>query len=410
MSSILLELARGKDKEPRRVRTQAGAERFGEPIGTIITEDMIEKAHKGKSAPKSSDAPDTPTKPDSSSSTGEVEAPPKPNLSVSKPTLTGDKKFEVNGTSYSVPSSFSLYASKGLTYAIHGSEIHAFNRYGEVSMPDQVRTALLAKYANQQEQPASKEDGSKSDKSLSELAVGSVVYNESGQPEWRKVGDDTWVSIDYGFKVNTEDLDISYKSGRYSAQDAAGFASRDDDERREQLSDALKSATSMEDFEEAMKLMPPRVTITLDDGTKFEKVSDGEFRVNGQSPAHAGAFAPLKRKIIQALADKDVFDKPSPVEEAVSSLQGDAVEDASDDTPKRIEDSRDFERSSVGSIEDGDTGYLVAPAGEMYAFEKTGAGVEVTVPGVPIPIIIATASLGDIAVYKRKINDSDTED
>ena len=230
----------------RRVQTPEGAKFYGQPIGTIITPDLIkakklEHALKGIKPPKGGLSPkvktgskkgksaNVPNVPDASHS-GEGSLPAhaasQGKLPAKPSTISGPNAFKVGVADYSAPEGSKLIRPKNtpdMAYILTpDGEIHAFTADGEVDVPDYLHDVLKQKFSNLQANDplytVEKFDAKKSQQ-LADLPSGAKL-TKAGEVAFQKQEDGSWLNETLGVTLSDQDLQSAFDNGAFEVQSA----------------------------------------------------------------------------------------------------------------------------------------------------------------------------------------------
>lgn len=240
---------------PRYVRTPEGEKKYGEPIGTLITPDLVAKAKllkqaqgknvaSGKTAAKVSQGgkvtPTTKiTKPaqhgaaapvgknhpqakKAATSQQNLPKPAKPiQAKLKKSDLGGTKHFTVAGSEYSAPDGSRIFQGKNndkLSYVLTPEgKVHAFIKGGEVDLPESLQVILKNKFSGDlTNDPTFKEidfEATSSSHDLTTLPTGATLTDPDGKPVFKKLPDGSWESTDLGVAIQEEDIQPLFDKG-----------------------------------------------------------------------------------------------------------------------------------------------------------------------------------------------------
>lgn len=237
-----IELAIGSG---RRVQTAEGARFYGQPIGTLITPDMIKKARsaakaKGITPPKGGLTPKSGKKVSvgagKASPAGNFNADPSSpapqpgaavspgNFQVKAPTIKGPQGFKVGATQYSAPSGSKLIRPKNqaeFAYVVTpDGSVHAFTAAGELDVPDYLEPVLTKKFKDLKgDDTLYKVDTFDAPSSLAEQKPGSVL-SKNGKPAFKKQANGVWMNEDIGAELTDDDLQRLYDGGSFDLEPA----------------------------------------------------------------------------------------------------------------------------------------------------------------------------------------------
>jgi len=235
-----IELAVGKG---RRVQTAEGARFYGQPIGTLITPDMIKKARsaakaKGITPPKGGlspkKAPQVSVGAGKASPAGNFNADPSAGAPVGADTsgkfqvkpssIKGPQGFKVGATQYSAPSGSKLIRPKNqeeFAYVVTpDGSVHAFTAAGELDVPDYLEPVLTKKFKDLKgDDTLYKVDTFDAPSSLAEQKPGSTL-SKNGKPLFKKQANGVWMNEDIGAELTDDDLQRLYDGGSFDLEPA----------------------------------------------------------------------------------------------------------------------------------------------------------------------------------------------
>jgi hypothetical protein len=320
----------GDDKNgPRRVATPEGAKFYGQPIGTIITPDLLAKIHAEKgSAPKGATAPvkqgsaphaGSTSSPSTSGAPSKVPgkagnpvagnkytqsgyqapgidstppdwitnpppAPPVPQMALGiKPSsIDGPNKFSVGGSKYTAPSGSRLISPKsgsGVSIVLTpDGDIHFFTEKGEVEADDAIKTVLKERFGKKVKPDDSLYVESDFDgvDGLSNMQVGQHLHDKAGNKIFTKT-EKGFVHSDLGVPVEEKDIKPLHDSGELTTkpkpvaeEDIKGFDFGDDNE-----NEISFASMSPEEFDAYLN--------TTDPGDKLYFSATAIHSINGES-------------------------------------------------------------------------------------------------------------------------------
>ena len=284
----------------RKVRTPEGSQKYGLPIGAIITADAIEAAKaNGFTEAVPEDKPGFKAgykaakgkfmKGTISGKAEQEKSAPKPQaekplgLKVQKSKLTGNKHFKVGESKYVAPNGSKLIRpadKEGLAYVVTpDGKVHAFNEQGEIPLPKPLDTILAQKFGDgfegDDEYSIEEFEASSASHSLPDQKIGSILTDAEGTPQFKKLADDSWEHVDLGVKLKDQDLQDLYDSG-----DLIPDATDDDNNAAEgafQDTEAMNFAEmSKEEAETALANLPEGQKLTVGD-SKWTKTGPDTF-------------------------------------------------------------------------------------------------------------------------------------
>lgn len=219
----------------RYVQTPEGADKFGQPIGTLITPDMIKKANakaaKGKKASKEPGTYGTQYDPQ----TGKMKPGAKTSspenygsdtssgmLPVPQPSkLSGPNSFKVGESTFSAPAGSKLIRPKtqpNMAYVLTpDGSVHAFNDSGEVPVPEYLDSLLKEKFSSLKgDDPlySVEEFDAYTATSLKDQKPGAFL-SLGGEKAFTKVDDSTWEHAVLGVAFTDDDLQSQFDSGKF---------------------------------------------------------------------------------------------------------------------------------------------------------------------------------------------------
>lgn len=214
----------------RRVQTQEGAKKFGQPIGTIITPDMMEAAKKSSGGAKDTSKSGSSSKLSPQEQSGSFSSN---GLTIKDSSISGPNSFKVGTGTFSAPKGSKLIRSKGkkdVAYVLTpDGKVHAFNASGEVEIPDYVEEVLSEKFSNLKKDDTlySVEEFDEADAtSLADQKMGAVL-SIGGEPAFTKVGDDIWEHSVLGVTLTDDDLQPQFDSGKFDLQPSEASSGTD---------------------------------------------------------------------------------------------------------------------------------------------------------------------------------------
>lgn len=249
----------------RKVRTPEGARFYGQPIGTIITAEMIRAKKReakaqgitppkgglskkpkavtvatGKASPASNfnSSPAGPPKPGASKkSLGDAafgKATPTPGIAadpkfqVKSPTIKGPNSFRVGDSSFTAPAGSKLIRPKNqpsvaYVYTPDG-QVHAFTAAGEIDLDvyadGELKPVLEKKFKDlKSSDPLYKVEEFDAASGLVDQKPGAVL-SKNGKPAFKKTESGTWLNEDLGIELTDDDLQPAFDSGKFDLETA----------------------------------------------------------------------------------------------------------------------------------------------------------------------------------------------
>jgi hypothetical protein len=215
----------------RRVSTPEGAQYYGLPIGAPITADVVAKinAEKGGTPPKGAlksskqinNGENAPSVSVGGDGSGTAPTAAGMALQVHESTLSGPHKFKVGESEYTAPSGSKLVRPKDnpdMAYILTpDGTVHAFNKDGEVDVPESLAPALVSKFSNDLTSDPNYEELSFQDdgpaKGAAALKAGDTLHDLEGNVQFIKQSDGTFKHAALGAKVDAKDIQPMIDSG-----------------------------------------------------------------------------------------------------------------------------------------------------------------------------------------------------
>jgi 8-oxo-dGTP pyrophosphatase MutT (NUDIX family) len=251
----------------RKVRTPEGASFYDQPIGTIITADMIKKARAagkaqgvkppkgglskkvktptiatGKASPASNfDA--TPGAPGKKSPV--AAAPSQPRFDIKPPSIKGPSHFKLGDSDFSAPAGSKLIKPKktpDMAYVVTpDGEVHAFNPAGEIDLDTYQNGALKPVLKKKFEDMKSSDPLYKVENFDTAKTTGLVEQQpgaklkKNGKTAFVKQANGVWSNPDIGVEMSDEDLQGAFDGGEFDLEptttvDEVDFAKMTEDE------------------------------------------------------------------------------------------------------------------------------------------------------------------------------------
>ncbi len=287
----------------RRVRTPEGAEKYGLPIGAIITPDAVaaaKAAGKDYSVPEDSKSGSKAGSHLDGTIAGKAAAEknqpkpaakPKLKIKIKKSSISGNKHFSVGKSKYTAPNGSRLIrpaSQPGMAYVVTpDGEVHAFNEAGEIEIPKTLKSVFQNKFNSDfqgdENYNVEEFEVTSASASLSSLKVGAQLTDRRGIPQFKKVADDSWEHLDLGVKLKDADLQDVYDSGDLIPD------SSDEDVAANEETFANTEATdfsemSISEAKDALDGMKPgrKLTLKSADGVRiFTKQENGSWLAAG---------------------------------------------------------------------------------------------------------------------------------
>lgn len=221
----------------RRVQTPEGAKKYGQPIGTIITPDMIKALKKKEAKAKKPSSETLGTKFDPQ--TGKMKSGAKAKklspsenygtvdgTTLKESSLHGPNQFKVGSATFNAPAGSKLIRPKNQQYMAYvltaDGTVHAFNGSGEVPIPDNLENILKNKFAS-----LGKGDNlytveafdSKKSLSLADQKPGATLSSD-GQVAFTKTNETDWENTLLGVTLTDDDLQSAFDSGKFELKSA----------------------------------------------------------------------------------------------------------------------------------------------------------------------------------------------
>lgn len=340
----------------RKVRTPEGADKYGLPIGAIITPDAEAAATaKGYTDPVPEDKVSGPRAKGGFMSVGTIsgkaqaeKSAPKPaksaepkklKLKISKSSIKGNKVFMVGKSKYSAPNGSKLIRpanQPGMAYVVTPEgKVHAFNEAGEITIPDTLKAVFENKFnaAFEGDDNYSVEefDATAAPYAMEQLQAGAVLNDKDGNPQFKKTGPDAWEHVDLGVQLKDEDLKQLYEEGDLVPEQTEDSAVAEETFGQTEAVNFKEMSAS--DAETALDAMPAgqKVTMTTpgaegDFVRIFTKGEDGSWQAEGTTsdgnpfnPSPSSTLAYVK-DFLSIGAEKKEADEPDPekVKEAIT--------------------------------------------------------------------------------------------